>query len=409
MSQYGVWTRDQNGKTLMFSPLADGVFFNGAATYLNDAAIPTNNFTNNVSISTPLEPFRFRRGFQGGQGGFSVDATGSVNDETFTYFAPRLNLLTGTPYPLIGLNPTASFVHTFGTPPPPPANDYGFRSIGRDQQAVSVDSRNRSFYIHPDPSGNFIRTGTTISLPSNLDPVSTVPITEQPTTPNIVFEREFDTPPLVFVTKSTGPIALNFMARNAAGKYIGMSVAANATLTSTSFGTAAVQSNSYTFDYFLVAPEEPIFGTPSNYGMQVFNQNGVKVFDSAYFEPVNFRSVIAKPAFELKNVPANYFINFVPFTGTSGLGVCLNNMNLCTGVAFFTAVQLPDQVVGPVNFAGRFLEVGDNTATISGNASNAIFARFFTGSFPTGVPFTFEWNKGVAPNQNVLFANFEYT
>lgn len=413
----GVRTFNQNGDLYMSSLSMRGRFFNDEGVVSNDTPLPLNGFNNVRSIWTPIEPFTYSLGANPNTSfGFRMNVPGDINvfpqlNEQNIYFQPRKFSLPGLGGydEFFNINPRPVFYHSFGRPPAPIPNDYGFRARGQLINEVSIDSTNRSFYIHPDASGSFLRTGTTISFQSTLGP--TTPETfNQPTQPNILFEREFDTPPLVFITNTTGPISLNFMARNAAGKYVGMSVAAEASIDSVgTLYTAAIIPNTYTFEYFLVAPEEPIFESKSNYGLQVFGQSGNKVFDSSFFEP-SFLSLNAqKRTMSFRQNPFTYTFEVTGFSIPFNYGVCLNNMNVGIGATFYTAIALPDTVFAPLNFTARFLSVNKSQGTgqIKGGATNSILIRH-SSQFFLEVPYVYEWNRGTTPNIELLFATFQH-
>lgn len=407
----GIWTRNENGETLMFSPFMRGIFFNTSGTFINDSTIPTNFFLPNFGIATPTEPFEFQRALET----IKLSASGHISINAANYFEPRLFLISGFNYfgeARMEIEKRPSFVYSFGNPPPPPANDYGFRALGQTlvpDQFVSVDSRNKSFYLQPTSSGTKIRSATVSSLPS-AKPTLPQDFYQQQTEPNILFDREYDVPPLIFVTNTTGPVALNFMARNANGKYYGMSVVAESSFTDDlPWGLGAFQSNTYSFNYFILSQQEPIFGSQSNHGIQVFGSSGEKVFDSSYFVPTFFRNVITIPNLIFENIPAEISFEFRQLSFVGPIGVCLNNINTGTGIAFYGSSGVPGFTFAPYTYTGNFLEVNNGVATVWGRASNAVWGLYGPETAPLGIPHNYKWRSGTVNNtMSLFFATYEF-
>lgn len=395
MSQ-GILTRDAEGRIFLNSAVMSGIFFNSTGTFTNNANIPNNSFTNNLGVFTPIQPFLY----PDREDNFDLRVPGDLLTSATGYRQPTkfINSTSGGA-DLTNLIPNACFVYNFGTPPPPPANDYGFRATGFDSASVVVDARKNAFYAHQLQNGNFIRSATVSSLPSQtaLGPY------EQPTAPNILFDQDYDFPPLIFVTSTTGPIAMNFMARRANGKFFGMSVVAQSTIVDLGGvnGVGAYQSNTFTFSYFIASPEIPVFGQLSSHGIRVFNENGNKVFDSAFFEPsINFISG-PKPTFRLQNF--NYESTSLTLNKQSNQAVCLNNFISGTGHTWNAAALIVTGIgIGPQNIAGRFLTVGSNTATVQGGGACAILCFEATGN--NSFQKSFDYTLGVSPQITFLTA-----
>lgn len=392
----GIFTWDASGRNYLNSLTMTGIFFNAAGTYRNDAGIGSNGFASTNGVFTPIEPFVY----PDRSNNFDLRVPGDLLTNATGYRQPRkfVNSSDGGA-DLTNLIPNAVFAHTFGTPPAPPAGDYGFRAAGVNSNAVAVDARKSSFYAHPASNGSFIRSATVGSLPSQTNLV----VYNQPTAPNILFGQDFIYPPLVFVTSTTGPIAMNYMARRSNGRFYGMSVVAQSTIVNQGGinGVAAFQGNTYSFSYFLVSPEIPNNNPVSPYGIQVFNEGGGKVFDSSYYEPsINFLAG-SKPTFKIQNF--TYSATNLTLTKGSTQGVCLNNFIVGTGHTWYATQLITTGIgIGPSNVTGRFLTVSPTSATVSGGCAFAmtIFEATGNNSFQK----SFDYTLGVAPQITFLNA-----
>lgn len=397
MSQ-GIFTFNAQGRAFLNSLEMAGIFFNSTGTFTNDASIASNSFTNTQGVFTPIEPFVYPNR----ENNFDLRVAGDLLTGATGYRQPRkfVNSTDGGA-DLTNLIPNSCFVYNFGTPPPPPANDYGFRATGVNSASVVVDARKNAFYAHPMQNGSFVRSATVSSMPSQ----TTLGGFVQPTAPNILFDQDYDFPPLIFVTSTTGPIAMNFMARRENGKYYGMSVVAQSTIVNLGGvnGMAAYQGNTYSFNYFIASPEIPVFGQLSSYGIRVFNEVGSKIFDSAYFEPSINVIADTKPTFKIQNF--NYESTSVTLNKASNQGVCLNNFIVGTGHTWYaTQLVVTGIGIGPSNIAGRFLTVSPTLATVQGGAANAIFVFEATGN--NSFQKSFDYTLGVSPQITFLTGTF---
>lgn len=392
----GIFTWDEQGRNYLNSLSMTGIFFNNSSTYRNDASIANNGFSSTNGVFTPIEPFVYPNRAEN----FDLRVPGDLLTNVTAYREPRkfVNSADGGA-DLTNLIPNAVFAYFFGTPPAPPEGDYGFRAIGVNSSSVAVDARKNSFYAHPLSNGSFIRSATVSSLPSRTD----LQQYTQPTAPNILFDQDFDFPPLVFVTSTTGPIAMNYMARRDNGKFYGMSVVAQSSIINQGGinGVGAFQSNTYSFNYFLVSPETPINAPVAPYGVQVFNEVGGKVFDSSYFEPsINFITG-SKPTFKIENF--SYSSTSLTLNKSSNQGVCLNNFIVGTGHTWYATFLITTGIgIGPSTIAGRFLTVSPTSATVAGGGAFAMSIYEATGN--NSFQKSFDYTLGVAPQITFLTA-----
>lgn len=399
MAVYGIATQNAAGQLYMYSPTMNGVFFNNNGTYATNATVPSTGFVTQFAITTPITQMSASFPVSSIPAG-TVSVSGGTNAASNYYYAPTAYENGGNTavyYPTV--NATSSQVYAFGVPTTP--TGYGFFAAGASGSSVAVDATHKAFYIQNNPDGSFIRTGTATSLASATSPQSSY---SQPTSASIMFERSFLNPPLVFITQSSGPIALNFMTRDGSGLYNGMSIVAGSSFSSPPgpfAGTAPYSGNTYTFSYFLVANEDPFYGAPTNYGLRVFNGLSQKVFDSAYFSPTFQSFTITKPFAKLSS--GTYSSTSVSFTKSSNFGVCLNNLNSITGGTVYTAHILDMVGYGPFSLFGRFATVTPTSVVLSGTGACAVTRPF---TWPTFWYNSFDYTMGNVSTMPVLFCNY---
>jgi len=397
MAVYGIATQNAAGQLYMYSPTMNGVFFNNNGTYSTNATVPSTGFVTQFAMATPITAMTASF-TSGATFGGAVSVSGGLNASSNFFYGPTAYENGGNTavYPPT-VTATSAQVYAFGVPTTP--TGYGFFAVGASGSSVAVDATHKAFYIQNNPDGSFIRTGTATSLQSATFRNDNY---FQPTSASITFERSFLNPPLVFITQSSGPIALNFMTRDGSGLYNGMSIVAGSSFSDQGIaGVAPYSGNTYTFSYFLVANEDPYYGVPTNYGVRVFNGISQKIFDSAYFCPTFSSFTITKPFGKLSS--GTYSSTSSSFTKTANIGVCLNNLNSITGSTVYTSQIIGSSGIGPFSLFGRFANVTPTSAVLSGTGACAVLR---VNTFPTFWYNSFDYTMGNAPTMPVLFCNY---
>jgi hypothetical protein len=397
MAVYGIATQNAAGQLYMYSPTMNGVFFNNNGTYSTNATVPSTGFVTQFGMATPISAMSAQF-TSGAIFGGTINVNGGLNASSTFFYGPTAFENGGNTavYPP-NINATSTQVYAFGVPTTP--TGYGFFAAGSSGSAVSIDATHKAFYIQNNADGSFIRTGTATSLSSSTSAGTSY---SQPTSASITFERSFLNPPLVFITQSSGPIALNFMTRDGSGLYNGMSIVAGSSFSNQGVaGVAPYSGNTYTFSYFLVANEDPFYGVPTNYGLRVFNGLSQKIFDSAYFSPTFQNFTITKPVASLSS--GTYNSTSVSFTKGSNFGVCLNNLNSITGNTVYTSQVIGSSGIGPFSLFGRFANVTPTSVVLSGTGACAVLR---VNTFPTFWYNSFDYTMGNAPTMPVLFCNY---
>jgi hypothetical protein len=423
MSIYGIATQNSTGTVLyMYSPEMNGVFYNTNGVYTNTANLPITGFSTQYAVATPTSPssYSFGNNFNTRD---VINVAGSISADGTSFLSPSAIETGGNCFQLAPtINPISTQVYTFGTPQA--STGYGFSASGSSPTNFSVDATHKAYYLQPSSSGSFLRSGTCTSLPSSFG--TSIASYTQPTgglsQPNITFEKSFVNPPLIFITSSSGPIALNYMTQDSSGKYNGASIVAGSSFSNQGVaGTAPYTANTYSFEYFLVSDEEPIYGAVSNYGLKVWSglPNNEKVFDSSYFCPTFQSFIVEKPYMWLVGSytnasgcaftgAVNYFANQANFTKTGSNGVLLNNLNAIAGYTRYTSLVLGSgsTASGPTTFYGRFVTVTSTTVTITGTGACGIFSN------PTynapGWGYSYDFSRGASLTMSVVFANYVY-
>lgn len=388
----------------MHTDIANSVFFKSNGTYLGSASIGSTNFITNFALSTPTAPLTW---------GF----TGYIYDVVTTAGAPSFDgtsYIPAAPYWIsqsgnqayalqLYCEAAATHIHAFGVTQY--ASGYGF-ACNSANASIAVSNEYKGFSIHKDSGGSKIRTGSATGLAFLPGIYNNQTTFTQPHGINIVFDKPYDAPPLIFIVESSGPIALNFISRDANGKYVGAEIIPAATISSSgdARGTAAYTNNSATFSYFIVSSEAPHYPETNAYGMKVFSSSNECIFDSTSFIPAIASVSIPKPYFSLD--ADMYFRNHSTSSFTipsAWYGVCINNMNAFTGTTAYASWAINGVYGGPINFCGRYMHKNSAGATFSGAPTLAFLkANMYPGSQPASWDFT----RGGDQNMPILYANY---
>lgn len=223
--------------------------------------------------------------------------------------------------------------------------------------------------MQPNADSTFLRSATATTLPSQQIATSnyqaySVSFT-QPTPQTITFPKAYTNPPLIFVTETTGDggVALNYMIRDAAGKYVGASIVCDGVMgygSYASYGIGAYGSKSINFKYFLLSDEFPDYMVNPYHqdacGIRVYNASGGKVFDSEYFVPSLIKGNAQTPYAKASGsyTYTSYYSSFTTYGRYTGL--CINNINPITGYTYI--IQNALDYSGLVYAAGTFTMTG---------------------------------------------------
>jgi hypothetical protein len=433
MSQ-GIATYSSNGIQLLdINTSTLPLMTNLSTNYTGTSSIPFNSFNGIYGVTlgnSPLQVSKTNNGYD-----WNVSTYGIVSSDGSSYIQPSVDDSThytsnNKPYVLANpltfrvhhhrgaITPISSNVLSFGYKTTASAT-YGMSFANLSNQFI-VDSETKTYYLHPDASGNPIRTGYAGVLPfSNTNAIASVDYTFTSTTPTtITFEKAFVEQPLIFIVSTTegsyqapvaacdpsavygalttsdgyylGGASLHAWIKDGSGRYIGASILASgstsATINSLSVSCGWGQwgndsGTTWAFRYFVVSPEEPtyaLYGDTTNFGVQVMNSSGVKTFDSRYKVCCNFQ------VFNV-GIPYKYFVcNKTTSTATSfasplyGVitnqtssitlnnqvvsGVLINNQTSVTGHNIYNWTISSGFPLGPRTYYGRYLHITETNA-----------------------------------------------
>jgi len=389
--------------TTLHTDVVNSLFYKNAGTYTYTGTIPSSNFLASFGIATPINPVTWQfTGYIYNR----ITVAGAVVSNGSSYQQPVYQMLTyngypgSEPYPTIV--PAPAYVHSFGTLDT--VSGYGFSVRGPSSLAIAPG--NRAYCVHPTSTGDRLRTSTasSLSFPQWQYGAGTTSYT-QPTGPNIIFDQPYDTPPLIFITSSSGPIAMNFMNRDGNGKYISASICAHGTLQGRNSweGVGAYGQNTVSFTYFIVSDETPIYGNIADYGVRVFDSTGAKMYDSTNVMP-NFVTIsLPTPWMQLTwSGNSGSFQSFNGYTITKQLnqGVCINNFNPFVGYSEYISAYIGNQGNGPLTFFGRYISCTSTSVTQQGLGTGSFMRSYL------GYSTSWEFTKAQVPNTNLLYGSY---
>jgi hypothetical protein len=251
------------------------------------------------------------------------------------------------------------------------SESFGMDVLGRDGNYM-IDGVTKPLYFQPTATGAIERTATAIN--SQLNDWGYLP----ELSPNIVFDQEYDEPPLIFITDSEGVgVTLYGFVRNQGGKYIGACVSSERRIIDADPRIVtkknwplkfAAYNSSCKITYFILSPEYPHYAKPdTNHGLIVYSAGGERVFDS--------RFSLGDTLFAVKPTPycscspslssTGYLYTGFAQRNSSSLimerrsGVCINAFSPVTGAFTHT---LPDGTGGysaVTSIVGRFVAVNN--------------------------------------------------
>lgn len=240
----------------------------------------------------------------------------------------------------------------------------------------------KMYSVHPTSNGSLIRTGVANSAVGEQTYSGGLTLSTTNTPQNITFDKPYNTPPLIVLTASDGPVALLGMRRDINGKYVGAVVVAGRTLSTLpgrpySFGMW--QKNTYNFSYLIVSTELPLYPQASPHGIKMWDSTGAEIFNSSERVTTNTVNQIIKPFYtvDAKNGPPTWPYTLSDFKqqynssqtiDTTKIGVVLNNFSALAGV-----MCIPDQgspvsggvYYGIVSGYGRYVTVSSSLASFT--------------------------------------------
>lgn len=383
MSQ-GIQTFASNGVTNMFSPAMNEYFFRQSPILINSTSIPLGaDFASAFSLATPIGEVQCNSPFGYGQV-FNMRSPGMTSVDGLNYFRNSVRFIyTNTFYynggsaysSVYNAVATETVVHSLGKTTVASQDNYGFFCLNDDGSSVVVDSKYNSYYIHRLSDGNVIRTGVATSAPSyvGIPPANIIPVRS-----TIVFDYPLDEPPLIFITQSSGLITLGRFNRDGNGKYVSVAVFAASSISQlgSPYGWGFWNSNTFTFNYFIVSRQKPLHGADANpWGVEVFNGSGQSIFNSMYFVPSFSAFNISLPQMTMNlSPPREHYLNignpYTPLNTFSGAipslsGVCINNFNVMSGLTNYPRFNagLFVDIRGPVSLIGRYISVNNGQVT----------------------------------------------
>lgn len=406
----GIYTLNNSGAYNFYSPTISSNYFDTAITSASTVNFGTAGFSQAGAVATPLGLITVSIQYSSMpyiryQVGGGIAAGGS------TYYAPTNYMIAGlASWRAEGVGvPLTSSIVRFGKLTNGETG-YGFVCQASDG-SLAVSQNYKSMYVHPDSSGNKLRTA---SASNNATPVTgnwqnQAGTYNQSLTQNITFDYPMDYPPLIFITYSDGPIALNGMIRDGNGKFVGASICAASGIGAWSGygGNAAVVQNTYSFTYFLVSHQEPLYGDSSTYGMEVYDASGTRTFSSRFYVPSISKTSINLPYFYISGT--YYSTYYVSEGGTSvsktaSQGVCINSFHSITNTMFITTFDYGGSGPGILTMAGRYLNVSSTYVTCTGSPTASLFAA--NGAI-TNIPDSVDFMRGNTTTTDVFFATYQ--
>ena len=401
----GIFTMSSSGEYLMHTDIANNVFFKSNGTYAVNGPIASENFITNFALATAIAPVTWGLDPQYHD---SITTAGSTLSDGTAYVPPYAYWIeeAGAQKYWIALyvKLDRTHVHAFGTTQN--VSGFGF-ACNSSNQSIAVSEEYKGFSIHKNSAGSKIRTGscTGLAFMPSAQYGNTTTFT-QPTGINIVFDKPYESPPLIFIVESSGPIAFNFMSRDGNGKYVGAEIIPAASIVNSgdARGLAAFGNNSATFSYFIVSSELPQYPDANPYGMKVFNSSNVCIFDSSSFIPSINSVIVPKPYFSLDSDWYYRSHSNSTFTIDSNYyGVCINNFNAFTGTAAYSSWSINGVYGGPINFCGRYINKNSTSITLQGSPTLA-FLR--SPSWADSTPASWDFHRQADQNMAVLYANY---
>lgn len=159
-------------------------------------------------------------------------------------------------------------------------SEYGGIVTNNEQQVVMSDEL-IPMYVQPMANGQRIRMAMTEQIGATTTPGNYSP------SPNIIFDKPYDEPPLIFILPGSVPVALWTMNKDSNGKFVSATVVGGYIMDNSS--VRATQYVGGSFSYVIATNEIPTLfdDNPSafvdqDYGMQFFNEDGDVTYDSRY-------------------------------------------------------------------------------------------------------------------------------
>ncbi len=379
---YGFVTYAIDGVKNTYSPSYSSDFFYQSITTNTQQQLAFPGFVQSGGAVTPTAKFSINTSPTPYQSGAIVTTAGVFNQPNSTFYLPQKYLVLGSTvqsyFRQSGIvNSIPCNVIGFGKKTAT-AGSYGIEVSSTDGN-LTIDQNYKTYYVHKNSSGNSIRTASASSIPSFTTLTTNYTQTQ---VQNVTFDKAYDNPPLIFITECSGPVSFNGMITNSLGKYIGASIIAASTFVRVTVDNyAAYGSNTYTFSYFIVSQENPLYGDTSTHGINVFDESSNIVFTSKYFVPSFLLQTYSTPYMNFQFTgPSSdgsglkYFEqNTTTGVKTANQGICINTFPSMCG--FSQYVQFVFTVAyGPICIFGKFLTVSSTSWNIKGYGTCAFLS-----------------------------------
>lgn len=406
-------TLDENGVVNFNSNNNTSYFFNNVNVYsISPASIPSNGFSQVGSFANPTN----LPGFEWvSDSDMRIVTIGCIDTQGENYYPPTM--LNTSDLPTTSIFDIGTILESqsvsIGIPPSPP-EPFGISSFNSGD-VLNISENYQQYVVHPDNSGNYLRSGTASTLPPYDCNQCYINESEKQfysdenifNYQNITFDKEYESPPLIFIVSSSGPISFNGMVQNSSGKFTGASIVASASYETKLIGGAETfggwGENTYTFNYFIVSNESSPNVVSSGYGMRVFDSAGNITFDSSY-RTSDFSS-ISVPVVGVSSENNQISNESTSGSKPSGTGLLINNFPSFSGHFHFLTFQNGTIKVYGMTMCGRYLDVSDSSFEIVSAPTTA--SRFFSDTQEFGVR-SYDYHKANISQQSLVVGNYQF-
>jgi hypothetical protein len=318
-----------------------------------DTADKTANNYDPIVISTPLSRSDYTYVASDNKIPVNCGATGFgyYDGLGFKYTEPT-GVLRSQRYPLYGNNSAATYVTIAQKPSlcrrfttrysKTNTDNYGVYVYGQygSGYGLVLDHSKAPLLLHRTTGGKVLATGTANSYPPGSDSIASKSFGSIDIAGNVIFPKPFTDPPLIFITYSSGPIALYSMNKDANGKYVSATLICDtgrkADPNTATLGFSWVGlSKSATFTYFIVSEEVPTTVSTDNFGMRVYDSTGTKVLFRNDYEIPAMSAELNGDIYRVASFPSGGYSTNISWYEQAGIiatsggsnieGICINN------------------------------------------------------------------------------------
>jgi hypothetical protein len=437
-SDYGIGFINKDG--ILTNPIAN-VYYSGAffsqGSYTEtvfraetiaglglDTADPTASNSNPVVISTPLNRSDYLFYAQNNRIPQACQQTGfGYYDGLGFKYSPPTPVLRSQRYPGYGQNTAATYVTVTAKPSlcrrftsryyKTNTNNYGLAVFGQygPSYGLVLDHSKTPLLLHRTTAGKVLGTGTATSYPTTSNSRGNTNFGNIDIAGNVIFPKPFTDPPLIFITYSSGPIALYSMNKDANGKYISATIICDVgRTTDTNFPGYGLSwlglTKTATFSYFITSEELPTTVSTDTFGMRVYDSTGTKILFRNDYEIPAMTVLQGLDLYTVATFASNgdTSLSFPSGVGTIGSneGVCINNFPCINQMYSYEYVYVTQSAILFVNIlSGIFLQVLAGSFTV-GAAETNMFTNF--NSFTAVYSVTFGEPGAVRP---ILKASYQ--